>query len=672
MNRILLLAPGCLLACLALIALPASAAQDFYDRTHWSEVFGEYRHYRILLPRDYETSGKQYPVIYYFHGHSSRFMGERYDASGQTFLPGMIDYVRGHDVIVVRWDGFVEDQYEDHWGGSPYDIMEGGPMDFGPYFLELVAHIDSSYRTLTDRQHRATCGLSMGGFMSLFVSGRYPQLVGSASSYDPGHEFFVGPVGAKSLYFLANHVINHGRARVRLIKTSGDYIGQYHDELRDIYSRTPEVDFEFRQDEFNRHYVTNIAETFDFHLQAFEDVALDAYPERFDHDNAYEKFSVWGYDVAVEHKQAGYVCLRDVSRNYLRVTTRAYDPDGPPVEGQLIRITTPDWYGSGREYRVMDFSHREGRARWLTLRSSREGRLTFEVDGLGHELSILNGKEGRPPALLPPAENRRLLVHPDRELHLPLRLVNTLDLTPKNVQVSLSSEYPTVRIEGGTVTLDSVAPGAVVDLSDRFTQRFVSTSGELQHCRLELTVSYAGWKSRTYRIDVQVLPTPLPEAAELLVFDGRRQELPVFRQKGNQGGGFIYQRAVEEGTGNGNGRIDPGEEVTLWVKIPQGLDPLDKGTWRRAWVFGEDSSLVAREDLAEQKELEWTGVRDHTSLIRISPNCPLGRRLELVLKNESFSYVWKPDQRYGRELLYQAIQMHRDHLSRCALTVGGN
>ena len=39
------------------------------DRTHESQVFHETRHYRIFLPPDYETSGKRYPVVYFFHGH---------------------------------------------------------------------------------------------------------------------------------------------------------------------------------------------------------------------------------------------------------------------------------------------------------------------------------------------------------------------------------------------------------------------------------------------------------------------------------------------------------------------------------------------------------------------------------------------------------------------------
>ena len=38
-----------------LLALPAFGQQPFFDRTHDSKVFGEARHYRILLPPDYQS-----------------------------------------------------------------------------------------------------------------------------------------------------------------------------------------------------------------------------------------------------------------------------------------------------------------------------------------------------------------------------------------------------------------------------------------------------------------------------------------------------------------------------------------------------------------------------------------------------------------------------------------
>jgi hypothetical protein len=141
------------------------AQQPFFDRTHDSKVFGEARHYRILLPPAYETSGKRYPVNYYFHGHSDRYTVENYD-NGTDTIPKMADWVAQHDAIVVCVDGYVASEYTGFYGGTPWDVMEsGGDRDFGRYFLELIQYIDSTYRTLTDRRHRATSGLSMGGFI---------------------------------------------------------------------------------------------------------------------------------------------------------------------------------------------------------------------------------------------------------------------------------------------------------------------------------------------------------------------------------------------------------------------------------------------------------------------------------------------------------------------------
>ncbi|MFN7929427.1 MAG: alpha/beta hydrolase-fold protein [Blastocatellia bacterium] len=81
--------------------------------------------------------------------------------------------------------------------------------DFGAYFRELVAHIDSTYRTLTARRARAISGLSMGGFMSLYLSARYPDLLGSASAFNPAPEFYAGEKGRRSLWRPKDHVSNH-------------------------------------------------------------------------------------------------------------------------------------------------------------------------------------------------------------------------------------------------------------------------------------------------------------------------------------------------------------------------------------------------------------------------------------------------------------------------------
>ena len=71
----------------------------------------------------------------------------------------------------------------------------------------------------------------------------------------------------------------------------------------------------------------------------------------------------------------------------------------------------------------------------------------------------------------------------------------------------------------------------------------------------------------------------------------------------------------------------------------------------------------------ETKQREWTGARELTSVIRLEPAVPPGAVIPLLLSNESWSFRYTPDARYGTELLYQAFQQHTDHLHAFELRV---
>jgi hypothetical protein len=167
-----------------------------------------------------------------------------------------------------------------------------------------------------------------------------------------------------------------------------------------------------------------------------------------------------------------------------------------------------------------------------------------------------------------------------------------------------------------------------------------------------------------------VVPESLkpPESVEIL--DGRTVTLSVFRQKGNQGGGGSVQRTITEGKGNGNGVLEPGEEATIWIKLRRGMDPFDKNNWYRAKVYSDSEYVAEIADIQEQKQLEWTGAKERTSLIRLAADAPADTLVSLLLDNESWSYHFTPDVRYGPEPLYQAFQLHRRHLHRLDLRVG--
>lgn len=648
----------------------AAAQRPFFDRTHPAQVFGEPRNYRIFLPPDYATSKQAYPVIYYFHGHSDRYTLERYD-EGKDTVPKIAAFVAAHPVIVVAVDGYVARDYTGFYGGSPWDIrQEGGEYDFGHYFRELVGHIDGTYRTLTSRRARAISGLSMGGFMSLYLSAHYPDLIGSASSFNPGPEFYVGEKGRRVLWRPKDHTGNHARTKVRLIRASGDYISQYHEETREAYARADEVAFEYRRDEYHRHWATSIAETFEFHCRAFADSSLDNVPEIWSHDNAYAKFEVWQYRVQREGAEPGLTCLEDVQQNGLRVTTRRWAPDGPPVIEQRLTITTAPLYQASAPYLLLDYNLSTGSTTKQELRADQTGRLTFTTDGAGHQLSFVGyGTGGQPPVLLPLTIKDKLRLAPEQELSLPVRIYNPRAVAMEAVRATLTSEYPTVQILAGETVIPKIESGAALDVGDRLRVRFTAGAGYFAPTRLLLTLTYDGWHSVRKNIDVLVTPELIAAAREVMILDGRTAKLNVFRQKGNQGGGGSITRTITEGKGNGNGVLEPGEEATLWVRLRQGLDPFDKNNWYRAKVYTDSRWVTEIADIQEQKQLEWTSAKERTSLIRLAANAPAGKRLLLLLDNESWSYTWTPDVRYGTERLYQAFQLHRRHLHSYELVI---
>lgn len=647
------------------------SCQSYIDRTYDSKVFHETRHYRIILPPTYRSSGNErYPVIYYFHGHSDRYTVEDYD-QGKDTVPKMVAYAAAHPVIIVCVDGYIASEYTGFYGGDPWDLRkEGGDHDFGPYFLELVNLIDHSYRTLTDRRHRATAGLSMGGYMSLYLSARYPDWIGSASAFNPGPEFYVGEKGQRILWRPKDHVAQHAHTMIRLVRASGDFISQYTEETRDAYARADEVDFEYRQDEYHKHWATSIAETFDFHWQAFANRMLDEPPGRFRYASPYKRFDVWGYQVNAEMPGEGLTYLEDVGKDGMRVQTHRWAVDGPSIAEARITIDTPPLYAPGLTYTLADYDLLSGTRDVRQLTATRDGRLRFSVNGDGHQLSVEGlGVKSAAAVLLPLSAGDEMRVESGREVSLPLRIYNPRSEPISGLNVTLSSQYPTVSILSGSATAPVLEPGQVVDLSSSFRLRFTAGSGYFAPTRLELKLAVDRGEILTKNLNVLVTPDAIPAPLAYEILDGRGATLPVFRQKGNQGGGGTVSRNVTEGKGNGNGVLEPGEEATIWVQLEQGLDPFDKGNWHRARIYSESPWISEIDRLEEQKGLEWTGAMELTSVIRLSPATPPGTEIPLILDNESWSYAFTPDVRYGKEPLYQAFQLHAYHLHRLVLRV---
>ena len=134
------------------------------------------RNVAVLLPRDYATSGRRYPVLYLLHG-----MGGAYD--NWLTRTNLLEYTADLPLIVVMPDA------GDSWyGNSVTDTMQ----KFQKYIAEdVVNYVDSNYRTLPFAQGRFIAGLSMGGYGSVMLATKYPNRYALAASFSGA----VGMVG---------------------------------------------------------------------------------------------------------------------------------------------------------------------------------------------------------------------------------------------------------------------------------------------------------------------------------------------------------------------------------------------------------------------------------------------------------------------------------------------
>jgi putative tributyrin esterase len=120
----------------------------------------------VILPKDYATSTRRYPVMYLLHGASGKF-------SDWNNSSGIAAYVADLPLIVVMPDA----------GGNSFYINSTGKGDVADYFIrELIPAIDAKYRTDARKQGRVIAGLSMGGYGAWKLALDHPDLFQATAS----------------------------------------------------------------------------------------------------------------------------------------------------------------------------------------------------------------------------------------------------------------------------------------------------------------------------------------------------------------------------------------------------------------------------------------------------------------------------------------------------------
>lgn len=132
----------------------------------------------IYLPESYASSEKRYPVVYFLPGYSDSYAF--YGTELQNTMDFMLGQKKLKEMIVVTING-MNKLHGSYYINSP---VTGNWEDF--VVKDVVNYVDQNYRTIANAQSRGIAGHSMGGFGSLNIAMRHPDIFSCVYSMSPG------------------------------------------------------------------------------------------------------------------------------------------------------------------------------------------------------------------------------------------------------------------------------------------------------------------------------------------------------------------------------------------------------------------------------------------------------------------------------------------------------
>src|SRR5690606_26810194 len=140
----------------------AMAQQGTIDSSHKldSKILKRAMSYSVYLPPDYQSSTRDYPVLYLLHGMTGdhtdwTIKGEAAQIANRAIRKG-----EAPPMVIVMPDGLFDAFYiNDYEGSLRWE-------DF--FYQEFIPEVEKRFRIKADRNTRAIAGLSMGGYGALY------------------------------------------------------------------------------------------------------------------------------------------------------------------------------------------------------------------------------------------------------------------------------------------------------------------------------------------------------------------------------------------------------------------------------------------------------------------------------------------------------------------------
>ena len=144
-----------------------------------SKILNMDRKYAIYLPPGYETSQRNYPVLYLLHGGGDDQTGWVQFGEVQLITDKAIAEGTATPMIIVMPDA--------NTGRRGYSNNADNTWRYEDFFFqEFMPFVEKTYRIKTEKRYRAVSGLSMGGDGTFTYALHHPELFSSACPLSAG------------------------------------------------------------------------------------------------------------------------------------------------------------------------------------------------------------------------------------------------------------------------------------------------------------------------------------------------------------------------------------------------------------------------------------------------------------------------------------------------------
>lgn len=144
----------------------------------------------VYMPEEYgKNPSERFPVLYLLHGARGNETSWVTEGAMMQIVDSLVNNSLAVPSIIVLPN--VNQYYDDEdFASSRFkkpceSLFEIDGTVETAFMKDVVGYVDSHYRTLADKQHRAIAGLSVGGLQTIFISASNPDAFGYVGLFSP-------------------------------------------------------------------------------------------------------------------------------------------------------------------------------------------------------------------------------------------------------------------------------------------------------------------------------------------------------------------------------------------------------------------------------------------------------------------------------------------------------